>query len=148
MNLHTLETAKGARKKIKRVGRGNASGWGTTATRGTKGQKARSGGRVRRGFEGGQMPLYRRLPKRGFTNYTEKKYALVNIGTLQDRFEENETITPDLLFEKKIIKTIQDGVKILGHGELNKALNVKAHKFSKTAIEKIQKAGGTTEELS
>ena len=148
MNLHNLETPKGARKKIKRVGRGNASGWGTTATRGTKGQKSRSGGRVRRGFEGGQMPLYRRLPKRGFTNYTEKSYALVNLGTLQDRFEANETVTPEILFEKKIIKKMLDGIKILGHGELDKALTVKAHKFSKTAVEKIQKAGGTTEELS
>lgn len=148
MNLHSLETSKGARKKIKRVGRGNASGWGTAATRGTKGLKSRSGGRVRRGFEGGQMPLYRRLPKRGFTNYTEKRYTLVNIGALQDRFENNDTITPETLFERKIIKNIQDGIKILGHGELSKALIIKAHKFSQTAVEKIQKAGGTIEELS
>jgi large subunit ribosomal protein L15 len=148
MDLHRLETSTGSRKKRKRVGRGNASGWGTTATRGNKGQKARSGGRVRRGFEGGQMPLYRRLPKRGFTNVTDRNYTPVNVRTLQDRFEENETVTPESLFEKNIVKKLQDGIKILGYGELNKALNVRAHKFSKSAVEKIQKAGGTIEELS
>lgn len=148
MDLHRLETSTGSRKNRKRIGRGNGSGWGTTATRGTKGQKARSGGRVRRGFEGGQMPLYRRLPKRGFTNYTDRNYTPVNVGTLQDKFEDNETVTPESLFEKNIVKKLQDGIKILGYGELNKVLNVKAHKFSKSAAEKIQNAGGTIEELS
>ncbi len=148
MELHRLEISPGSRKGPKRIGRGSGSGWGTTAARGTKGQKARAGGKVRRGFEGGQMPLYRRLPKRGFTNYTDKNYVPVNIAVLQERFEENETVSPQSLFEKNIVKKCLNGIKILGFGELTKALNVKAHKFSQTAAEKIQKAGGTIEELS
>ncbi|MBN1879936.1 50S ribosomal protein L15 [bacterium] len=148
MELHRLEISPGSRKNRKRIGRGNGSGWGTTAAKGTKGQKARSGGNVRRGFEGGQMPLYRRLPKRGFTNYTDKDYTPVNVGLLQERFEENETVSPQSLLEKSIVKKFKEGIKILGYGELTKALNVKAHKFSQSAAEKIQKAGGTIEELS
>lgn len=147
MELHRLEKPKGSTKKKKRVGRGNASGWGTTATRGTKGQKSRSGGGVRRGFEGGQMPLYRRLPKRGFKNPNDKDYVPINVSLLQERFDENDSVTPETLKEKNIVKKTMDGIKILGHGELSKPLVVKAHKFSKKAIEKIQQAGGTIEEL-
>ncbi len=147
MDLHRLEKPKGSTKKKKRVGRGNASGWGTTATRGTKGQKSRSGGGVRRGFEGGQMPLYRRLPKRGFKNPNDKDYVPINVSLLQERFDENDSVTPETLKEKNIVKKTMDGIKILGHGELSKPLVVKAHKFSKKAIEKIQQAGGTIEEL-
>lgn len=148
MELHRLEISPGSSKNRKRIGRGNGSGWGTTAARGTKGQKARSGGKIRRGFEGGQMPLYRRLPKRGFTNYTDKDFVPVNVGLLQERFEENETVTPESLVEKNIVKKFLNGIKILGYGELTKALNVKAHKFSQSAVDKITKAGGTIEELS
>lgn len=148
MELHRLEISPGSRKSRKRIGRGSGSGWGTTAARGTKGQKARSGGKIRRGFEGGQMPLYRRLPKRGFTNYTDKDFVPVNVGLLQERFEENETVTPESLVEKNIVKKFLNGIKILGYGELTKALNVKAHKFSQSAVDKITKAGGTIEELS
>ena len=148
MELHNLEIAPGSRKPRKRVGRGNGSGWGTTATRGTKGLKARSGGRSRRGFEGGQMPLYRRIPKRGFKNFNRKVFSPVNIGLLDEIFEVNDTVSPQSLFEKRVLKKVADGIKILGHGELTKALHVKAHKFSQSAVEKIQKAGGTIEELN
>jgi large subunit ribosomal protein L15 len=147
MELHRLEKSPGSTKKKKRVGRGNASGWGTTATRGTKGQKSRSGGSVRRGFEGGQMPLYRRLPKRGFKNPNDKDFVPINVGLLQERFGDNDVVTPESLLEKGIVKKCLDGIKILGQGELSKPLVVKAHKFSKTAIQKIQQAGGTIEEL-
>jgi len=147
MEMHRLETAPGSRKSRKRVGRGNASGWGTTATRGTKGLKARSGGKSRRGFEGGQMPLYRRIPKRGFTNYNRKTYSHVNVGLLEDLFEINDTVSPQSLFEKQVVRKINAGIKILGHGELTKLLHVKAHKFSQSAAEKIKNAGGTIEEL-
>jgi len=147
MELHKLEIAPGSRKNRRRIGRGNGSGWGTTATRGTKGLKSRSGGKSRRGFEGGQMPLYRRIPKRGFHNINRKSFIPVNIGLLEELFEVNDTVSPQSLFEKQVVKKFLDGVKILGEGELTKALNVKAHKFSKTAAEKIKKAGGTIEEL-
>lgn len=148
MELHKLEISPGSRRPRKRVGRGNGSGWGTTATRGTKGLKSRSGGKSRRGFEGGQMPLYRRIPKRGFKNINRKTYIPVNIGLLEELFEVNDTVSPQSLFEKRIVKKFQDGIKILGFGELTKALHVKAHKFSQSAADKIQKAGGTIEELN
>ena len=144
MKLHELKPAEGSRKERKRVGRGTSSGWGKTSGRGHKGQKARSGGGVRPGFEGGQNPLYRRLPKRGFTNPNRKEYALVNLDTL-NRFEANAEITPELLLETGVISNLKDGVKILGNGELTVALTVKAYKFSQTAVEKIEAAGGKTE---
>ncbi|WP_069650754.1 50S ribosomal protein L15 [Caloranaerobacter ferrireducens] len=144
MKLHELRPNEGSTKARKRLGRGTATGQGKTAGRGQKGQKSRSGGGVRPGFEGGQMPLYRRLPKRGFTNRFAKEYAIVNIETL-NRFEDNTEVTPELLLETGIIKKVMDGVKILGDGELNKKLTVKAHKFSKSAIEKIEGVGGKVE---
>ncbi|KGG81021.1 50S ribosomal protein L15 [Caloranaerobacter azorensis] len=144
MKLHELRPNEGSIKKRKRLGRGTATGQGKTAGRGQKGQKSRSGGGVRPGFEGGQMPLYRRLPKRGFTNRFAKEYAIVNIETL-NRFEDNTEVTPELLLETGIIKKVMDGVKILGDGELNKKLTVKAHKFSKSAVEKIEGVGGKVE---
>lgn len=144
MKLHELRPNEGSVKARKRLGRGTATGQGKTAGRGQKGQKSRSGGGVRPGFEGGQMPLYRRLPKRGFTNRFAKEYAIVNIEAL-NRFEDNTEVTPELLLETGIIKKVMDGVKILGDGELNKKLTVKAHKFSKSAIEKIEGVGGKVE---
>ena len=144
MKLHELRPSKGSTKNRKRLGRGTASGQGKTAGRGQKGQNSRSGGGVRPGFEGGQMPIYRRLPKRGFTNIFAKKFVIVNIDEL-NRFEDNTEITPELLKEVGMIKKMEDGVKILGNGELNKKLVVKAHKFSKTAVEKIEANGGKVE---
>lgn len=144
MRLHDLRPAEGSNKKAKRVGRGVGSGHGKTATRGHKGQKARTGGGVRPGFEGGQMPLYRRIPKRGFTNVFKKEFVVVNVKALND-FDDNTRVTPEMLIEKGIIKTIRDGVKILGDGELTKKLEVVAHAFSKSAIEKIEAAGGKAE---
>ena len=145
MRLHDLKPAEGARRERKRVGRGIGSGHGKTSGRGQKGQKARSGGGVRPGFEGGQMPLIRRLPKRGFTNIFKKEYAIVNVGTLEERFEDGTVITPEVLIESGIIKDVKDGVKILGDGDLSKKFTVKAHKFSQSAIEKIQAVGGKAE---
>lgn len=141
MKLHELGTSQG--KKRKRVGRGMSSGYGKTSGRGQKGQKARSGKGVRPGFEGGQMPLYRRLPKRGFTNIFSKKFAIINVEDL-NRFEDNTEITPDLLVSEGLVKKgkIKDGVKVLGNGEIDKKLIVNAHKFSKSAVEKIEAAGG------
>lgn len=144
MKLHELQPAPGSRKARKRVGRGIGSGYGKTAGRGHKGQNARSGGGVRPGFEGGQMPLYRRLPKRGFTNPTRKEYAIVNLDTL-NRFADGSTITPESLKENGVVKNLKDGLKILGDGELKVKLTVKAHKFSRSAVEKIEAAGGKTE---
>ncbi|MCF6097648.1 50S ribosomal protein L15 [Thermovorax subterraneus] len=144
MRLHDLKPAKGSRKRPKRVGRGIGSGHGKTSTRGHKGQNARSGGGVRPGFEGGQMPLIRRIPKRGFTNKFKKEYAIVNVKDL-NVFEENTKVTPELLKEKGLIKQIKDGVKILGDGELNVKLEVVAHAFSSSAREKIEAAGGKAE---
>jgi large subunit ribosomal protein L15 len=144
LRLHDLKPAEGARKERKRVGRGIGSGLGKTSGRGHKGQKARSGGNIRPGFEGGQMPLTRRLPKRGFTNIFKKEYAIVNLSLL-DNFEDGTVVTPELLIEKGIIKKIKDGVKILGSGDLNKKLTVKAHKFSKSAVDKIESVGGKAE---
>ena len=130
----------------KRKGRGQGSGLGKTSGRGHKGQNARSGGGVRLGFEGGQMPLYRRLPKRGFTNIWGTKYTTINVSEL-NRFEDGQEVTVELLKEKGIVKQVKDGVKILGNGKLDKKLTVKANKFSKTAIEKIESAGGKAEVL-
>jgi large subunit ribosomal protein L15 len=144
MRLHELRPAPGTTKEPKRKGRGTASGLGKTAGRGQKGQGARSGGGVRPGFEGGQMPLHRRLPKRGFTNIFAKVYAEVNVEDL-NRFDNGTVVTPELLKEAKVIKKIYDGVKILGNGELTKSLTVKAHKFTKSASEKIEAAGGKIE---
>ncbi|MDI3309839.1 MAG: 50S ribosomal protein L15 [Thermoanaerobacterium sp.] len=144
MRLHDLKPAEGSRKERKRVGRGIGSGLGKTSGRGHKGQKARSGGNIRPGFEGGQMPLTRRLPKRGFTNIFKKEYAIVNLSLL-DNFEDGTVVTPELLIERGIIKKIKDGVKILGSGDLSKKLTVKAHKFSKSAIDKIESIGGKAE---
>lgn len=144
MRLHDLSPAKGSTKRPKRVGRGTGSGRGKTSTRGHKGQKSRSGGGVRLGFEGGQMPLYRRLPKRGFTNIFKKEFAIANIEDL-NVFEENTQITPELLIEKGIIKKTKDGVKILGKGELNIKIHVAANAFSKSAQAKIEAAGGKAE---
>jgi large subunit ribosomal protein L15 len=144
MKLHEM-TSSYPRTAKKRVGRGPGSGLGKTSGRGQKGQKARSGGGVRLGFEGGQTPLARRLPKRGFTNFNRKEYAIVNIADLEKRFEDGTTVTPELLKEVGLVKKELNGVKVLGKGELTKKLNVKAAKFSKTAQEAIEKAGGTTE---
>ncbi len=145
MRLHELKPSEGSTKKPKRVGRGTGSGLGTTAGRGMNGQNSRSGGGVRPGFEGGQMPLFRRIPKRGFTNAKFRKdYAIVNIELL-NRFEENATITPELLLEAGVIKKLQSGLKILGDGELSKSFTVRAHKFTQSAIKKIEAAGGKAE---
>ncbi|MBX6396062.1 MAG: 50S ribosomal protein L15 [Alicyclobacillaceae bacterium] len=145
MKLHELKPAPGSRKAPKRVGRGIGSGLGKTAGRGTKGQKARSGGGVRPGFEGGQTPLYRRLPKRGFTNAPFKRnWAEVNVGKL-NRFAPGTVVTMELLREAGLVKGAKDGVKILGQGDLQVNLTVRANGFSKSAVEKIQAAGGTAE---
>lgn len=144
MKLHELKPAVGARKSRKRLGRGMASGHGKTSGRGHKGQNARSGGGVRPGFEGGQNPIYRRLPKRGFHNPNRTEYAIVNLETL-NRFQEGTEVTPELLLESGVIRNLQDGLKILGDGELSVKLTVKAHKFSKAAQEKITAVGGTAE---
>ncbi|MBD8500597.1 MULTISPECIES: 50S ribosomal protein L15 [Paenibacillus] len=144
MNLHELSPAPGSRKEGFRRGRGIASGNGKTAGRGHKGQNARSGGGVRPGFEGGQNPLYRRLPKRGFTNPTRKEYAVLNVADL-NRFEAGTEVTPELLMEQGIIKNPLSGIKILGTGDLSVKLTVKANKFSQSAVEKIEAAGGKSE---
>jgi large subunit ribosomal protein L15 len=144
MKIHELTPAPGSTKERKRVGRGIGSGTGKTAGKGHKGQKARSGGGVRPGFEGGQNPLYRRLPKRGFTNIFRKEYAIVNLDDL-NRFAEGTEVTPEVLLTTGVIKNPKDGIKILGNGELSVKLTVKANKFSQSAVEKIQSAGGQTE---
>ncbi|WP_046176565.1 50S ribosomal protein L15 [Domibacillus indicus] len=144
MNLHELKPAAGSRKERNRVGRGTGSGNGKTAGKGHKGQNARSGGGVRLGFEGGQTPLFRRLPKRGFTNVNRKEYAVVNIDTL-NRFEEGTEVTPELLIESGIVKSEKAGIKVLANGNVEKKLTVKAHKFSAAAKEAIEAAGGTIE---
>lgn len=144
MKLHELSPAPGSRKSPKRVGRGTGSGLGRNAGKGEKGQKSRSGGGTRPGFEGGQMPLYRRLPKRGFTNIFAKEYSSLNIDRL-NIFEDGTVVTPELLLEMRIVKKAKNGVKILGNGELEKKLTVKAAKFSKVAAEKIEAAGGKVE---
>ncbi len=143
MRLHELNEDKNT-KKAKRKGRGIASGLGKTSGRGHGGQKSRSGGGVRPGFEGGQMPLQQRLPKRGFTNIFRRELAMLNVERLND-FTDGTVVTPDLLKEVGLIKKLKDGLKILGQGELKKNLTVQAHKFSKSAVEKIEAAGGKAE---
>ncbi len=145
MNLSDLAPYPGSTKKRKRVGRGPGSGHGKTSCRGHKGQNSRSGGGVKPGFEGGQMPLQRRLPKRGFTNIFQKQYAIVNLSTLE-RLSETE-ITPEVLVSEGVVKDMKDGIKILGNGEITKAVNVKAHAFSASAKDKITKAQGSVETI-
>ena len=144
MKLHELQAVEGARHSRKRVGRGTGSGHGKTACKGHKGQNARSGGGVRPGFEGGQTPLFKRLPKRGFTNVNHKEYATVNVEDL-NVFENGAVVTIENLQEKGLVKKVYDGVKVLGNGKLEKNLTVKANKFSKTAEAAITSAGGTIE---
>lgn len=144
MKLHELKPAEGSRKVRNRVGRGTGSGNGKTSGKGHKGQNARSGGGVRPGFEGGQTPLFRRLPKRGFTNINRKEYAIVNLEAL-NRFEDGTEVTPELLIETGLVSKAKAGVKVLGNGTLNSKLTVKAAKFSSTAKEAIEAAGGTSE---
>lgn len=144
MKLHELRAAEGSTRKPKRKGRGTATGQGKTAGRGMNGQNSRSGGGVRLGFEGGQMPLYRRIPKRGFTNIWRKEYVAINVEAL-NVFENGTVVTPELLIETGLAKQVVDGIKILGDGILEKKITVKAQKFSKTAIEKIESAGGKAE---
>jgi len=142
--LNALKPAKGATHKRKRIGRGPGSGHGKTAARGHKGFWSRSGASMRPGFEGGQMPLIRRIPKRGFTNIFRVEYAVVNVGDLND-FRKGTIVDPEKLMEVRLLRKLKDGVKVLGNGKLEKALTIRAHKFSKTAMEKIQAAGGTAE---
>lgn len=146
MKLHTLSPAEGSRTKSVRKGRGTASGLGKTSGKGMKGQNSRSGGGVRLGFEGGQIPLVRRVPIRGFNNYNfDKVYSIVNVGDL-DSFEANTVITQELLYENRIIGKIEPyGLKVLGNGDLTKPLVIQAKKFSASALEKIAKAGGKAE---
>ena len=144
MKLHELKAAGGSTKNPKRKGRGTGTGNGTPAGRGMNGQKSRSGGGVRLGFEGGQMPLYRRLPKRGFTNIWGTEYTVLNVDAL-NKFEAGTVVTPEMLKEAGLVKQVKDGIKILGDGKLEKNLTVQAHKFTKTAVEKIESAGGKVE---
>ena len=144
MKMHELGPAYGATTKRKIVGRGIGSGTGKTAGKGHKGQKARTGGKIRRGFEGGQTPLYRRIPKRGFNNYFAKEYAIVNIADLEV-FDNDTVVDSKVLIEKGLVNKELDGIKVLGNGKLTKKLTVVATKFSKSAIEKIQAAGGKIE---
>jgi large subunit ribosomal protein L15 len=147
MNLHELAPNPGARKKRKRIGRGNGSGHGTTAGRGTKGLNSRSGGKVRIGFEGGQMPIHRRLPKMGFTNIFKIDYAVVNIQDL-DRFKDINAVIDEDIFRKSRLLKGNRKLKLLGDGEINFPLQVKVHKASKTAIQKIEAAGGKVDILT
>ena len=144
MKLHELKPAEGSRKPRRRVGRGIGSGMGKTSTRGTKGQFSRTGGGTRPGFEGGQMPLYRRLPKRGFKNTFAKKYAEVNVEHL-NCFDNGAVVDPAALIEAGILKNVLDGVRVLGNGELTKSLTVQAQGFTKSAQQKIEAAGGKAE---
>ena len=145
--LHRLTRPKAANRNRKRIGRGPGSGSGVTAGRGHKGQKSRSGYSQRFGFEGGQMPLYRRIPKRGFTNKFSKKYVVLNVRDL-NQFRAGTEVSPETLIEKGLVKSVKDGLRVLGEGELNKKLKVKAHHFSKSAKEKIEAAGGSAEVLT
>jgi large subunit ribosomal protein L15 len=147
MKLHELQPMPGATKRRKGVGRGRGSGRGTTAGRGGKGQTARTGSSIPAWFEGGQMPLIRRLPKRGFTNVFKKVYAIINVETLE-RFEPTQEITTDILVAMGLIRARHDGVKVLGTGALTKALTVHAHKFSRSAVTKIEAAGGKVQVIA
>ncbi len=144
MEINRLKPNLGSMKSRKRVGRGDSSGHGNTAGRGTKGQKSRSGSKIGSYFEGGQMPLSRRVPKRGFRNVFRTKYAIINLEQL-NRFNDGETVTPEKLIQDGMIKNIINGLKILSKGEINKKITVRAHKFSKKAINKIESAGGKIE---
>ncbi len=144
MKLHELSKPVGSTRSTKRRGRGTATGQGKTGGRGMNGQKSRSGGGVRLGFEGGQMPLYRRIPKRGFTNVFRKEWSVMNVSDL-NCYDDGTVITPELLKQDGKVKQVKAGVKILGNGEIEKKLTVQANKFSKTAIEKIEAAGGKAE---
>lgn len=146
MNLHSLKPNEGARHSKKRLGRGTGSGLGKTSGKGNKGQNARSGGGVRPGFEGGQIPLFQRLPKRGFKNFNKTVYATINVSEL-NVFEDNTVVTPLELVKLGLVKKTYDGVKVLGDGELTKKLTVKAHKFSKSAEDAIVRNGGSIEVL-
>lgn len=144
MKIHELTPAPDSNKAVKRVGRGHGSGNGKTAGKGHKGQNARSGGGVRIGFEGGQMPLVRRIPKRGFNNISATKYAIINVSDL-NKFTDGTVVDTELLVAAGLVKKVNDGVKVLGNGDLTAKVTVKAAKFSKSAIEKIEKAGGKAE---
>ena len=143
MNLSSLKPPAGQKKGRKRIGRGMGSGHGKTSTRGSKGQRAGTGFGQKRGFEGGQMPLHRRLPKRGFTNISKKQWAIVNVGTLEKL--EGDAFTVDGLMALGLVKKLGEGLKVLGTGVLTRKITVEAHQFSKSALEKIQKAGGTAQ---
>ena len=145
MKLYELQPAAGSVKDVKRIGRGHGSGNGKTAGKGHKGQKARSGGSIRPGFEGGQMPLQRRMPKRGFNNIFATVYATVNVSDLESRFESGAVVDAAALKDCGLVKDAKDGIKILGNGELTKALTIRAKKFTASAQEKIEKAGGKAE---
>jgi large subunit ribosomal protein L15 len=145
MDLSNLRPAIGSTKNRKRIGRGPGSGKGKTAGKGHKGQNARSGGGVKPGFEGGQMPLQRRLPKRGFKSLNKKVYALVNLRDLQEIFEAGSVVDIEAMGQNGLVSQLYDGIKVLGDGDLDKALTVKAHKFSQSAIAKIEAAGGKAE---
>ena len=147
MSLHKIRPPKGAKHAKKRVGRGQGSGHGHTASRGHKGAQSRSGFSFKRGFEGGQMPLHRRVPKRGFHNPFRVEYAVVNLDTLAEVFEAGSSVTPELLRERGLVRQSRARIKVLGRGDITKKLTVQAHKFSGTAAEKIAAAGGTTEVL-
>ena len=144
MKLHEMSYTEGARRERKRIGRGHGSGHGKTSGKGQKGQNARSGGGVRLGFEGGQTPIMRRLPKRGFTNFNRKVFAIVNVESL-NVFENDTVVTPELLIETGLVRKELDGIKILGQGELEKKLTVMANKFSGSAVSTIEQAGGKVE---
>ena len=147
ISLNTLKPAKGSTHKKKRVGRGPGSGLGKTAGRGEKGQKSRSGYSAKIGFEGGQMPLHRRLPKRGFTNIFKKRWVEISLASLEQHFEADAEVTPEVLHERGLIKKAKYDVVVLGNGEVSKALRVSAHRFTKSAREKIEKAGGAVVQI-
>ena|SRR6187402_297745 len=148
MSLNNLRPPRGAKHPKKRVGRGPGSGHGKTASRGSKGAQSRSGFRFKRGFEGGQMPLHRRVPKRGFHNPFRVEYVVVNLDTLTEVFEAGTSVTPELLRERGIVRETNARIKVLGRGDCGKALTVRAHKFSESATKKIAAAGGVAEVLS
>ncbi len=148
LSLNNLKPAKGSTHKKKRVGRGPGSGLGKTAGRGNKGQKSRSGYSSKIGFEGGQMPLQRRLPKRGFTNIFKKQWIEISLGKIEENFSSGDNVTPEILHERGLIKKAKHDLVILGTGELSKSLNISAHRFTKTAKDKIEKAGGNASSIS
>jgi len=147
LSLNNLKPAKGSTHKKKRVGRGPGSGLGKTSGRGHKGQKSRSGYSSRPGFEGGQMPLQRRLPKRGFTNIFKKQWIEISLGKIESNFNAGDDVTPEILHERGLIKKAKHDLVILGNGEISKAITISAHRFTKTAKDKIEKAGGAATEI-